>query len=289
MGVARPTVGQVQARLSETGGIAHRDELLRAGFPIRLLRAFVREGHGTLIRRRWISLPSAPDDLRTAAAAGGRITCTSLARRRGWWMPPGVGTQLHLHVVPGSAAPQLGSGWSGVTHWTRPLAPSDRTLLGTVEDALLHVASCLDRDTALVLWESASRVESIAPVALRGIAWTSRAARELAEAVTGLSDSGLETLIVIPLRRWGLRVRQQVKLAERFVDLLVGDRLVLQIDGYEFHSSSSQRTKDIAHDAELRLRGYTVLRFSYAQIVHDWPGVERVLRRAVAAGLHVAA
>lgn len=288
MGVARPTVGQVQARLSERGGIAHRDELLRAGFPIQLLRAFVREGHGRLIRRRWISLPGAPDELRTAAAAGGRITCTSLARRRGWWMPPGVGTEPHLHLVPGSAAPQLGPGWSGVTHWTRPLAPSDRTLLGTVEDALLHVASCLDHDTALVLWESAARVESIAPDALRAIAWTSRAARELAEAVTGLSDSGLETLVVIPLRRWGLRVRQQVKLAGRFVDLLVGDRLVLQIDGYEFHSSSSQRTKDIAHDAELRLRGYTVLRFSYAQIVHDWPGVERVLRRALVVGLHLA-
>ena len=88
----------------------------------------------------------------------------------------------------------------------------------------------------------------------------SRAARELATSVTGLSDSGLETLVVTPLRRWGLRVRQQVKLAGRFVDIVVGDRLVLQIDGFEFHSTSAQRSSDIAHDAELRLRGYTVLR-----------------------------
>ncbi|GAA3632816.1 hypothetical protein GCM10022200_14760 [Microbacterium awajiense] len=57
---------------------------------------------------------------------------------------------------------------------------------------------------------------------------------------------------------------------------------------YEFHSSSAQRGADIAHDAELRLRGYTVLRFSYHQVVRDRPGVERVIRRAVAAGLHLA-
>ena len=94
--------------------------------------------------------------------------------------------------------------------------------------------------------------------------------------------------MVTPLRRWGVRVRQQVVLAGRPVDVLVGDRLVLQIDGYEHHSSSAQRAKDIAHDAELRLRGYTVFRLSYSQVVHDWPAVERRIKRALAAGLHLA-
>ena len=99
----------------------------------------------------------------------------------------------------------------------------------------------------------------------------------------------METLVVVPLRRWGLRIRQQVYLAGRPVDVLIGDRLVLQIDGYEHHSSSAQRSADIAHDAELRLRGYTVVRVSYRQVVHEWHAVERMLRRAVAAGLHLAA
>jgi very-short-patch-repair endonuclease len=61
---------------------------------------------------------------------------------------------------------------------------------------------------------------------------------------------------------------------------------VIQIDGWAHHSSSTQRSKDISHDAELRLRGYTVLRFSYAQVVHDPAAVERAIRRALAAGLH---
>ncbi|TQM34153.1 endonuclease domain-containing protein [Microbacterium kyungheense] len=128
-------------------------------------------------------------------------------------MPEGIGHELHLHVHPGSASAHT-PGARGVTHWTKPIVPAARSLVGTTADALLHIAQCL---------------------------------------------------------------------------VLVGDRLVLQIDGYEFHSSSAQRSANIAHDAELRLRGYTVLRFSYAQVVHDWPTLERTVRRAVAAGLHLAA
>jgi len=138
------------------------------------------------------------------------------------------------------------------------------------------------------VWESASKIEHLEPAALRLVKWRTVRARDIAEAVGGLSDSGLETILVTRLRAAGLVVRQQVVIAGRPVDGLVGERLVVQADGWEFHSSAAQRRKDIAHDAELRLRGFTVLRFSYDQIVHDWPAVERTVLRAVAAGFHLA-
>lgn len=288
----RPHAGRVNSDLhdwlSARHGIAHRDEVLRAGFTVAVLRAVVRAGHARMIRRAWVALAGARADLVTAAEAGGRVSCVSLARARGWWMPDDVDPNLHLHLIPGSGSARMPDDWPGVLHWTKPIVPSGRELTATVEDALAQIAICLPFDTALVLWESAARKESLAAEALRGVRWTSRAARELAQAVTGLSDSGLETLVIMPLRRWGLHVRQQIVLAGRPVDVLVGDRLVLQIDGYEHHSSSAQRAKDIAHDAELRLRGYTVFRFSYGQVVHEWPAVERRIRRALAAGLHLA-
>lgn len=271
-------------------GVAHRDDLLRAGFPVSMLRAFVRAGRARLIRRAWIALPDADPQLLTAAQAGGRLTCSTLARRRGWWIPESATRGIHLHLHPRAGSARLGTDWGGVLHWARPVTPmGGNSLVGNLEDALAHIAVCERFDDALVLWESAARIEKLAAAYLRSLPWTTAAARALAERVTGLSDSGLETIVVEPLRRWGLRVRQQVVLAGRRVDVLVGELLVVQLDGYEFHSSSAQRTSDIAHDAELRLRGYTVLRFSYAQVVHDWPGVERTIRRAVAAGLHLAA
>lgn len=63
---------------------------------------------------------------------------------------------------------------------------------------------------------------------------------------------------------------------------------MVQTDGYAHHASSAHRSADIAHDAELRLRGYTVLRFSYRQVVHERALVDRTIRRAIAQRLHLA-
>lgn len=271
-------------------GVVHRDELMRAGFRVESMRALVRSGAAEMIRRAWVALPDAAPDLVRAARAGGRVSCVSLARRRGWWMPEGIDDGLHLHLHPGASSARLDPTWRGVLHWTKPIAPGPRTALaGAIEDALDHIARCVPHDGALALWESAAKNEQLSPEALRRVRWLSRAASDLAREVTGLDDSGLETIVVRPLLRWGLPVRQQVMIAGHRVDVLIGERLVLQIDGYQFHSDAAQRAADIAHDAELRLRGYTVIRVSYSQVVRDWSAVERIVRRAVAAGLHLAA
>lgn len=265
------------------GTAVHRQQLRGEGYSAEQLRAAVRAGAVELYRRAWFVGRDAPSDLREAARWGGRVSCTTFARRRGWWMPEGVEEEVHLHFPPGSTGPR--APWGGVAHWAQPIAPLGRSLVATIEDALAHIAVCLPPEQALVLWESAAGLERLAPEALRAIRWPSRAAALAAE-VTGLADSGLEVLVCRPLRRLRVRVRQQVYLAGRPVDVLVGEWLVIQIDGWAHHSSSTQRSKDISHDVELRLRGYTVLRFSYAQVVHDAAGVERAIRRALAAGLH---
>ena len=108
--------------------------------------------------------------------------------------------------------------------------------------------------------------------------------------MTGLSDSGLETICVVRLSRWGIPIRQQIVLAGKRVDVLIGERLVVQIDGFAFHSTAARpRTRRRARCRDSSLRGYTVLRFTYAQVVHDWPAVERAIARAIAAGAHLAA
>lgn len=270
------------------GAALHRAQLRAEGYSDRAVREAVRTGGVEVFRRSWFVSTLAPEDIREAARQGGRITCTSLALRRSWWMPESVTDEIHLHFPPGSTGPRGEASWRGVAHWTQPLVPAGRTLVASVEDALAHIAICQPPAVALVLWEGAARVEKLAPEALRRVRWRSPASRALAEEVTGLADSGLEVLVCRPLRAWGVQVRQQVVLAGHRVDVLVGERLVVQIDGWAHHSSSAQRSQDIAHDAELRLRGYTVFRFSYAQVVHHWSEVERTIRRAVAAGLHLA-
>src|SRR5690606_28875761 len=109
---------------------------------------------------------------------------------------------------------------------------------------------------------------------LRRIDWIHPAARNLASEVGDLSDSGVESTFVWRCRRGGLEVTQQARLAGRRVDALIGSRIVVQLDGWEFHRDAGQRRNDIRHDRELTALGYIVLRFDYYDVMHNWPRVE---------------
>ena len=273
--------------LAQRGGIGHRSDALEAGFSPRAIRAQIDGVLVRRVRRYWLATPAAAPGLVAAAEASGHLACVSLARHRRWWMPDDADARLHVAVDPHGAVP---AARRVVAHWNAPIVERGRrSLQESIEDALDHVAGCLPREHARVLWESATRTERLSTDALQRVRWTNPVARDLAQEVTGLSDSGLETIFVHRLSPWGLPMRQQVVLAGRPVDVLIGDRLVVQIDGFAYHSTAADRGRDVAHDRELQLRGYTVLRFTYAQIVRDWPAVERAVSRAIAAGLHLTA
>lgn len=267
------------------GGIVHRSDALEAGYSVRSLRAQTDGVSVRRVRRYWLATTEAPRPLVIAAQASGRLACVSLARHRNWWMPDDVDVRTHLSITPNGAVPHVAA---SVLHWNAPIVPHrPRALTESVEDALDHISRCLPPEHARVLWESAVKVEKLSSDALQRVRWTEPAARALAQEVNGLSDSGLETIFVHRLSPWGLPIRQQVVLAGRPVDVLIGDRLVVQVDGFEFHSTAADRGRDVAHDRELQLRGYTVLRFTYAHVIHDWPAVGRAIARAIAAGHHL--
>jgi len=270
--------------LRARGGIAHRDDASDAGFTANGVRAAIRAGVVSRIRSKWIAIDGAPAELVAAAWSGGTVTCVSLARRRGWWVPPDAATQVHLHVSPNGSIRTD----DVRAHWSKPLAPRHpRALEASVEDALSDAASCFPLDQAVAIWEAALRAEAISLESLRTVRWRSTAARRCLESVRPGTDSSLETVFHVRLSRWGVPLRFQVLLAGHPVDFLIGTHLVVQIDGWAFHSSSADRTRDLAHDAELRMRGYTVLRYSYAQVIYGWESVERTLAEAISRGLHL--
>lgn len=273
--------------ISARGGIVHRQLARDAQWTDAAIRRAVSTGGVAVIRRAWLATDAASIDLVAAAKAGGRIACVSIARERGWWMPAGTDSRGHLSIPPRGRAGSISP--DDVVHWSIPIVPASRfSLRESVEDALAHVATCLAAESARVVWESAMKKERIAVEAIRAVQWPTRAAARVAAVVSDLSDSGLETIFLVRLSPWGIPIRQQVVLAGRPVDFLLAERLVVQVDGYAYHSSAADRGRDVAHDAELRLRGFTVLRFTYGQVHNDWPGVERTIARAVAAGLHLA-
>lgn len=272
--------------VAEHGGIVHRQQILDAGVPASRLRTAITRGEVDRVRRYWVASTNAPAALVQAARSSARLACVSAAAFRGWWIPPGVGDSLHVTVKADGRPPGEGV----VAHWSSPLVPlPPHQLVESMLDSLEHVASCLSFEQALVVWESALRRERLHPEVIANVHWRSPVARRLASVSRGESDSGLETIFVVRLSPWGVAIRQQVLIAGHHVDVLIGDRLVVQLDGFAFHSTPKDRQRDLDHDRELIARGYTVLRFTYRDVVADWPAVERVIATALAQGLHVAA
>ncbi|KQW07946.1 hypothetical protein ASC66_03030 [Leifsonia sp. Root4] len=271
------------AWLAQHDGIAHNKTVATAGFTRYSVRAALESGAAQRIRRDWIALPTTPDELRLAAQAGGRLSCLSAAQRLGLWH---LGDGLtHLSVNPRSGH-VTGDGL--ILHWSAGPAPTrPYSLLEPIENVLVHLARCQPFENALAVWDSALNHGLVSEAHLARLPLRSVAARRLRSACSSLSDSGLETIPVARLAALGVTVRQQVFIEGHRVDGLIGERLVLQIDGFAHHRDAVQRRSDIAHDRALALLGYTVFRYDYKQILFEWPRVEAEILRAMAQQLHL--
>jgi very-short-patch-repair endonuclease len=254
-----------------------------AGVPRRAIEQAVTAQ--VLIRPRngWVALPEADPLLVAAARTGVVLSCLTQAERLGLWVLSDgavhVAAPPHRHVGAVRDSTRV--------HWSRPLVPRHPdALIDPIENVLAVVARCQPHERALAVWESALRQGLVTRESMRRMPLPT-VARSLLEGCSLHSDSGLETFIPVRLRFLRLPIRQQVWLAGHPVDFLIGDRLVLQIDGG--HHVGHQRRSDIAHDAHLTLLGYHVIRIDYAQVMTRWVDVHDVIVRAVAQGLHRAA
>ncbi|GAA4384150.1 hypothetical protein GCM10023152_34630 [Agromyces bauzanensis] len=153
--------------------------------------------------------------------------------------------------------------------------------------SLAEMFRCAGTVPAMVALESALNREVLPMQAIETLrtmvpAW---AQRQL-DLVSPDSDSGLETIARLLVHRLRVLVRTQVEMpGVRRVDLLVGDRLVIELDGRAFHSGEDFE-RDRVQDLELMLRGYLVVRLSYRMVTDDWDRTHRAVRELVARGLH---
>lgn len=270
---------RIRDAVARAGGIVRAKRLRDAGFGERAIDRAVAEGTLTRVSRGWLALPGADPMMASAARAGVVISCVTQARALGLWVLEGQTMHVAAHPHSGRAPTS-----TAVVHWSSPLVPRhpDR-LADPIENVLVLVARCQPREPALAVWESALNKGLVDRQALARLPLPA-AARSLLDEAQPYADSGLESFAIPRLRWLGLPLVRQVWIAGHRVDLLIGDLLVLQIDGG--HHVGTQREQDVAHDAELMLMGFHVIRVGYRQMVDGWPEVQDRIMRAVAAGLH---
>ena len=266
------------------GGVVHTRTARGAGFTPHTMISAVRDGRIDRVRRSWLIHPDCPSPRRAAAERSGRLTCVSAAAERGLWVPPTDDT--HIWVPPTASRVDATRVRLHRASGPVPLAnidPDEHIL-----NVLFHVASCLPPADALAVWESARRHRLVDADVLARVVWRSPRAAGIARVAGALSDSGLESHFCALVTAAAIAVRQQVRVDGHRVDGLIGERLVVQLDGFAFHRTPADRRRDLEQDARLVLRGYTVLRFDYAQVMFEPETVLDRIRTALAQGLHLA-
>lgn len=280
------TMSRLREHIRQLGGAAATHELYAIGTTLEQLRTAVRLKEVRRIRQGWYIDPDTPAAVADALRVGGRATCVSVVELHGLWTAtPADG--VHVAVAPnacqlrdpGDYRRRLGDAGAFV-HWNDDREGGTRLAVPTPR-ALIDLAGCRGLEAAFVAAESA-----LARKLMTATEWADACAR--APALIGLvlgrarasSGSITESTFSFRIRRAGLRIRSQVSIGRDRVDFVIGERLVVEVDGREFH----ERERDYARDARLSARGYRVIRFSYRQVMFEWAAVEASLLAAVRRG-----
>ncbi len=283
VGDCRPVSADVVAALAARGGVARHADLAR-GLPRRALAEAVGRGVVTHLPGGVYLLPGTPRPLVTAAVHNSVLTCVSAAQHHGLavLVPPEV-PHVAVPRTRGATASLVREQFPAVRHRDDAAGRSARAV-ASVPDALARMLLCLPAAEALVGLDSALNMgrTTLAAVARALPAKAPAHRRLLLRLADGRAASPAETLARLALRGAGLRVKVGEPVTDvGFVDLLVEGRIVVELDGFAYHSGRREFEADRRRDRELVARGFVVLRFTYADVVRD----ARCVVRAVGAAL----
>ncbi|MBU1589356.1 MAG: endonuclease domain-containing protein [Actinobacteria bacterium] len=286
----------VHADVHRRSGIAATYELLKDGHTPRRLALAVRVGEVIRVRQGHYACPELDELQKQAYRVGGRLTGIQGASAHGIWIPRSA--RVDIQVRPDARAlrsradprKRLAETPDADVQvaWTDHGRPGTRSLAAPIDCLGVLISHSSPRESFAAV-ESALHKSVISRAEWR----TMRAqlpaslARSL-ERAGHRSESGGESLLLFDLLGAGIEVRQQVRIAGvGRVDMIIGERLIVEVDGYEFHSTRADFEEDRRRDAASSALGYRTLRFSHAQVERGDPVVLASIRAAVARGDHL--
>lgn len=251
--------------------------LRRLGLPEKRVIELVRSGGLRRVRRGFYARPDARPALVRAVRLGGRLTSYSALREHGVWCPPGdermhVAVDAHARALrdPDTGGPLLDRR-DVVVHWKGAVSAERSLGIVPVARAVRHLPADLDPAYVVAVLDSVARATNSTTAQLTAeFSSVPRLARALRR-VDARAESGVESIARERLRHAGLEAVPQVRIPPYRADLVVAGRLIIEIDGREFHDGASSFESDRRRTAELTARGFRVLHFSYAQVLYSWP------------------
>ncbi|WP_172979752.1 endonuclease domain-containing protein [Agromyces agglutinans] len=276
---------------SHGGALAYR-HLDAYGIPRQAVTRARSAGAIVQVRQRWFAVPDAPPDVVRAVRVGGSLTGASVARLEGVW----TRREATLHVrVPRTASRLRAPDGSGrrLDVARDRVCVHYRTVDGVIGArdplalALAELAACAPRLDAHIAVDSAlaeRQLDTAGLAELRTLLVPTR--RSIVDLADAGCQSGTETIVRMLLLGHRIRHRTQVTIdGVGRIDVLVGERLVIEIDGAGFHTGP-EFERDRRRDFELVMGGYLVLRLSYEMVVSEWDSVQEGILELVRRGEH---
>ena len=268
--------------LVQRGGLATTEALAPAGVPRSAISRAALQGKLVRVARGLYSAGGEVDDLHRPARLG-TVSHTTAAHVHGFPLlaPPGrhVTMTHRLRSVP-----------RGVRLHRRTLPPADRVEIHglpvtTPRRTAADCATWLPEPDAVVLLDHVLRSGAVGGADLAG---SPRLLRRLALA-DARAESPLESLARLVFHHAGLAPELQAIVTDRGtfvarVDFLFREqRLVVEVDGFEYHAGRSHFLRDRERLNTLVVLGFQVLRFGWEDVVHHPDAVVATIRQALRA------
>lgn len=263
-------------------------ELIAAGHTKREIAEAVADGTATRVRRGIFLRDPVQSSLDFAKLFRGSVTCLSALRHYGIWTPTDSG--LHHIRVKRRQRYRLPPELDSYLLRCRVHSLTDDPAIpdGQVDsftEAIRCAVRCTTHEQLVAILESVMRVNHFDLLGL-DLPRSGRLGAAVAAASPRPGESGVETLVRLRMERLRISFQTQCWVGPYRLDFLVGERLVIEIDGFEFHADQQSFRRDRERDRYLELRGYRVLRFTAAEVLYDWDACEAEILAAVRARIH---
>lgn len=312
----RVQVHHLPSALAALGGLAKAVQLLDRGFTYRQLSAAVAAGEIVRVRQGWYVLEDDGSPWIDAVRVGGRLACVSAAVEHGLWALDA--RRPHVQVPPDARELRSAADrqvrqrirHDAVVHWVpdavahaasdprrheHPDAPpvpvaaavADPRRVAPVLECLVQLARCRPWDEAVAVWDSAVHARRITAEELESAlsALGGELERRMRADLDPTAESGLESMLRVPLRRAGLAVRTQVERGPYRTDIELrlpsGAWIDVECDGEAWHASARKHQDDRVRDAFITTAGGWALRFTGAQIIAQRGAVLDAIAAAV--------
>jgi len=258
-------------RLMALGGVARRSELIENSTDRRALTEGLRTEDLRDLGGGWVAKSDADPAVVAARRFNATITCVSAAPFYNLQQLT-VPERVHVAVPRARGARPHPLRRQMTVHRESDWSPSPNPLLplAPLKEVLRRVLRCRPEAESVVMVGSALNRRMVTAEAITFEGPGSLRARAALERFDGRSRSAIETLARLALRDAGYQVEAGVPIpGVGEVDLLVARRVVVECDGFAYHSGRHEYRQDRRRDRALVALGCIPLRFTWEDVMND--------------------